>query len=204
MIALRLLECLQDRESSGFYIFGDHYNVIPKRLYRSVALQDAIYLLHSTWTAYRQQQLRKTNALDLKTHCQALRSIQLAINDDQQRLAPETVAAVTILHQVEVFFNRSPAYNAATHSHGLYALLKRKGPPCIDDELDTSVTLETVAIIVSCLSLLCESESIQGRHHIADTLADESRNARSHRKLSRNTDLESCLAESSQRGLHGN
>lgn len=72
----------------------------------------------------------------------ALRSLQRALNDPNEQLNCETLVATTIMDRIEVLFDSTRSYNKAIHAAGIGALLIKRGPPNLNDDLDIHLAFE--------------------------------------------------------------
>ncbi|KAK6957112.1 hypothetical protein Daesc_002397 [Daldinia eschscholtzii] len=74
---------------------------LPVRLSESAALRDCVALMCSTWANARRD-FASAQLIDSSLYGKALRTLQRAINDHDQQLSSETLAAATILERLEL------------------------------------------------------------------------------------------------------
>ena len=102
-LAKRLLSCIKEDNGCDLSMSCYSLGLMTQRLSTSRALTNAVDCLLSTWTNLRRG-LPPEEMLDLKGYGKALRSLQTALSDPDQRLCTATLAATSILHRVEVRF----------------------------------------------------------------------------------------------------
>jgi hypothetical protein len=119
---------------------------VPQRMAMSRALQDSVAFFCTSWANYWRG-LPLSQILDAKLQARAARSLRLEL-DGPRKLAPETVAAVTILQRLETLFDLQSEEPRGVHSMGMLALLAQKGPPDLEDELDVRMALDNQTILV--------------------------------------------------------
>ncbi|KAI1380226.1 hypothetical protein F4677DRAFT_254126 [Hypoxylon crocopeplum] len=121
---------------------------LPIRLAESPALRDGVALMCSAWANYRRN-LPAAEVIDSNLYGKALRSLQRALNDAQQQLSCETLAAATILGRLEILFDTRRPFNRTHHAEGIKTIMLKRGPPKIDDDLDLHLALENHAAMIS-------------------------------------------------------
>jgi len=121
-----------------------YFEFLPNRLGRSAALRDCVGLFCSAMSHCQ----RGTSAVGLvhlvaEPYGKAIRSVQRAINDPHEQLRPETVAAICVLERFDVLFNVYRKPHRSLHGQGICHLMYKKGPPNLNDDLDTRLALES-------------------------------------------------------------
>lgn len=149
-LAASLVRHLENGPGSALLLTMGHLNFVPARIGESPALRDCVALLCSTWANYRRA-LSIENIIDSKTYGKALRSLQIALNDENQQLHTETLAAVTMMERVEIMFDAKRPRHRALHGQGMYGLMLKRGPPKLSDELDTCLAFDNLEPMVRIL-----------------------------------------------------
>ncbi|KAI8965125.1 hypothetical protein F5Y11DRAFT_313926 [Daldinia sp. FL1419] len=121
---------------------------LPVRLIESAALRDSVALMVTTWVNSRRD-FKSTPLIDSGLYGKALRTLQRAINDPQEQLKSETLAAATILERLELVFDTQRLYHRSRHWEGIQSLMIKRGPPDPQDPLDVHLMLENHAALVS-------------------------------------------------------
>jgi hypothetical protein len=158
--------------SFSLRIIGEFIWQIPQLLGRSHALDSVVacmlashkHLLHGGDPAGR---------INRQLYSRACHRLQLALNDSNQWCSLSTVYATVFMHRIEVglflkytyqliysrntkfsqaVFGHLPNRAIAVHASGLSALLRKRGPPDINNEMELQVTMDCHLSIV-CLSL---------------------------------------------------
>ncbi|KAJ2981075.1 hypothetical protein NUW58_g6782 [Xylaria curta] len=80
--------------------------------------------------------------LDRKEYGKALGLLRSALSDPRQAYDAGTLAAITLIHRIEVGFDGRTCFAMTSHAAGLYALMAARGPPRLDDELDVHLFFE--------------------------------------------------------------
>ncbi|KAI9148699.1 hypothetical protein HJFPF1_10740 [Paramyrothecium foliicola] len=130
-------------ELPEFNMTADYFRLLPVRLEYSVALRDAVALFFICWGNNCRAYSPKILA-NLEVYGKALRSLQRALSGEDnegKQLPCETLAAVSVMDRIEVLFGEQPRLQSTTHSQGIYSLMAKRGPPDLDDDLDTNYIL---------------------------------------------------------------
>ncbi|KAL6786342.1 hypothetical protein J3E68DRAFT_447251 [Trichoderma sp. SZMC 28012] len=151
-VAATLVRHLENGPDNAFLLTAGHIKFVPARVGASSALRDCVALLCSTWTNFRRA-LSVEQLINPDVHGKALRSLQIALNDECRQLSTETLAAVTILERVEILFDARRPRHRALHGQGLYGLMLQRGPPRLGDELDTCLAFDNLGPLLA-LSLV--------------------------------------------------
>ncbi|KAK4067238.1 uncharacterized protein Triagg1_7681 [Trichoderma aggressivum f. europaeum] len=151
-LAATLIRHLENSPDNTFLLTAGHIKFVPARVGASSALRDCVALLCSTWTNFRRA-LPVEQLVNPDAYGKALRSLQIALNDEHQQLSTETLAAVTILERVEILFDASRPRHRALHGQGMYGLMLQRGPPRLSDELDTCLAFDNLGSLLA-LSLV--------------------------------------------------
>lgn len=152
-VAARLVGFIGNENASwDFLVYTGYIRHLPVRLSRSAALRDCVALMTSSWANYKRN-LPVEQVMDSGLYGKTLRSLQRAIDDDRERLSCETLAAVTILERLELFFDTRRPHHKARHTIGIQNLMVNRGPPELDDHLDVHLALENHATLVGQISL---------------------------------------------------
>lgn len=146
-VAATLVRHLENGPDNAFLLTAGHIKFVPTRVGASSALRDCVALLCSTWTNFRRA-LSVEQLINPDVHGKALRSLQIALNDECRQLSTETLAAVTILERVEILFDARRPRHRALHGQGLYGLMLQRGPPRLGDELDTCLAFDNLGPLV--------------------------------------------------------
>ncbi|KAI1799897.1 hypothetical protein F4811DRAFT_541776 [Daldinia bambusicola] len=121
---------------------------LPVRLGESAALRDCVALMCSTWVNARRD-FTSTQLVDSSLYGKALRTLQRAINDQEQQFSNETLAAATILERLELVFDTQRPYHRSRHWEGIQTLMIRRGPPNPRDEFAVHLAFENHAALIS-------------------------------------------------------
>ncbi|KAI1482216.1 hypothetical protein F4774DRAFT_407245 [Daldinia eschscholtzii] len=121
---------------------------LPVRLSESAALRDCVALMCSTWANARRD-FASAQLIDSTLYGKALRTLQRAINDHDQQLSSETLAAATILERLELVFDTHRPYHRSRHWEGIQSLMIKRGPPNPQDEFSVHLAFENHAALVS-------------------------------------------------------
>lgn len=128
----------------GLLLSHDLLSLMSARLSESTALSDALACLLATFSNLRCG-LPYQDLIDLSTYGKALKSLHRALKDPNAQYATTTLAAVTILYQVEVAYDSSKGPNKALHCATIYDTMLTRGPPPLDDALDMHLAFENLA-----------------------------------------------------------
>ncbi|KAL6890490.1 hypothetical protein GGI43DRAFT_416024 [Trichoderma evansii] len=173
-LAASLVRHLENGPDSALLLTMGHLNFVPARIGASPALRDCVALLCSTWANYRRA-LPVERIIDSKVYGKALRSLQIALDDENQQLRTETLAAVTMMERVEIMFDAKRPRHRALHGQGMYGLMLKRGPPKLSDELDTCLAFDNVEPMLS-LSLVEGGHILYSTPKWKDTMEDALRN----------------------------
>ncbi|KAI1473202.1 uncharacterized protein F4812DRAFT_42455 [Daldinia caldariorum] len=121
---------------------------LPVRLNESPALRDCVALMCSTWVNARRD-FSSAQLIDSSLYGKALRTLQRAINDHEQQLSNETLAAATILERLELVFDSQRPYHRSRHWEGIQTLMIRRGPPNPQDNFAVHLAFENHAALIS-------------------------------------------------------
>ncbi|KAI0169291.1 hypothetical protein GGR52DRAFT_574508 [Hypoxylon sp. FL1284] len=147
-VAARLVRHLGDDGAPWDLLAQSGYTRhLPVRLSRSAALRDCAALMTSAWNNYKRD-LPADLVLDPVLYGRALHSLQRAINDQDQQLSCETLAAVTILERLELLFDTRRSQLGTRHVAGMLTLMVKRGPPKLEDHLDFHLALENHASLI--------------------------------------------------------
>ena len=103
--------------------------------------------------------------MHLKSYGTALRSLQAALGDPQQRLSVHVLAAASLLYRgevcslltlmglplspLQVAFTPGKYFNEQSdHAYGLYHMMKCRGPPNPEDDLDKHLAFDNRGALV--------------------------------------------------------
>lgn len=149
-LAVRLVGYFDRGPSRDPSVVLTYFKLLPQRLDQSAALRDSIALFCSCWSNF-QRGVPGGHFMDYNLYGKSLRSLQRALNDPTEQLSCETLAATTILDRTEIFFDAKRSYKKAVHVAGIVALLIKRGPPKLNDDLDIHLALENQGRLVSSL-----------------------------------------------------
>ncbi|KAL6689676.1 hypothetical protein J3F84DRAFT_354013 [Trichoderma pleuroticola] len=155
-LAATLVRHLENGPVNAFLLTAGYIIFVPARVGASSALRDCVALLCSTWTNFRRA-LPVEQLINPNVYGKALRSLQIALNDERQQLNTETLAAVTVLERVEILFDARPPRYRALHGQGVYGLMLQRGLPRPSDELDTCLAFDNLGPLLA-LSLVEEKQ----------------------------------------------
>jgi hypothetical protein len=148
----RLITYLE-RESRFDASLVDYFRLLPARLGSSAALRDAVACFCRGWSDSENASPSKSS-VDPQAYGKALRSLQRALGDEKEKLATETLAAVSVIYRVEVLFGGQPNLQSVTHAQGIYSLMETRGPPNLDDDLDVCLAFEhQISVVSHCQDL---------------------------------------------------
>ncbi|TRX93401.1 hypothetical protein FHL15_005676 [Xylaria flabelliformis] len=121
-------------------------DLAPRRLYSSSAFAAAISFYINTWEKARQAAAPfSTTVIDRKAYGKTLGYLRSALRDPQQAYDTGTLAAIALIHKIEVDFDGRRCFaTPSSHAAGLYALAAARGPPRLHDELDVHLCFETM------------------------------------------------------------
>ncbi|KFA60164.1 hypothetical protein S40285_09713, partial [Stachybotrys chlorohalonatus IBT 40285] len=170
-VASRLTAYLE-RESRFDISLVDYFRLLPARLGSSAALRDAVAYFCKGWSDTENASPSKCS-IDPQPYGKALRSLQRALRDDEERLATETLAAVSVMYRAEVLFGGQPSLQSVTHAQGIYSLMKAKGPPNLNDDLDVCLAFEHQISVTNYL-LYQDGDNLYTQQHWKDTLVQVS------------------------------
>lgn len=147
-VAAQVVHCLQATAGTehDLSLSITWANITPQRLYSSAAFCAAIALYISTWGRARQAIAPfSTTILDPEGYGKTLRFLRSALRDPKQAYDAGTLAAIALIHRVEVDFDGRRSFSTpSSHAAGLYALTAARGPPRLHDELDVRLCFETM------------------------------------------------------------
>ncbi|CAG9974928.1 unnamed protein product [Clonostachys byssicola] len=109
---------------------------LPMRIQSSACLRDSVELFCSGLTDFQQPEPKRDLML-LPEYGKALRSLRLALTNDEA-LKAETLAAIALMERASDLFDRQgKKFNI--HSRAAIQMMKQRGPTNNDDELDVAV-----------------------------------------------------------------
>ncbi|KEY73910.1 hypothetical protein S7711_07754 [Stachybotrys chartarum IBT 7711] len=167
----RLITYLE-RESRFDASLVDYFRLLPARLGSSAALRDAVACFCRGWSDSENASPSKSS-VDPQAYGKALRSLQRALGDEKEKLATETLAAVSVIYRVEVLFGGQPNLQSVTHAQGIYSLMETRGPPNLDDDLDVCLAFEHQISVTNYL-LYQGGDNLYIQPHWKDTLVQVS------------------------------
>lgn len=135
-----------DNADRDMLSFVGYMPYLPARLGNNAALRDCVALQCSAWTKFKRGASCK-DVIDPGVYGKALRSLQRAI-EGPEKLECETLAAATIIDRIEVLFDSGRPYHRSRHAAGMQTIMKARGPPKLDDDLDVQLALENHAVLV--------------------------------------------------------
>ncbi|KAI8625702.1 hypothetical protein F5Y19DRAFT_488881 [Xylariaceae sp. FL1651] len=143
----------------------------PRRLQSSPAFCAAISLFISTWAKVRRFTTpNPTMVLDRKAYGKALGFIRLALRNPRQTYDAGTLAAIALIHQIDVDFGGQRCIGtSSSHAAGLYALMAARGPPQLNDELDVHLCFENMCRLVMHL-IVSEKDNFYTHMDWANTM----------------------------------
>ncbi|EHK44546.1 hypothetical protein TRIATDRAFT_285163 [Trichoderma atroviride IMI 206040] len=147
-LAATLVRHLEHGSDSAFLLTLGHIKFVPARVGASPALRDCVAMLCSSWANFRRA-LPVEQIINSQTYGKALRSLQIALNDERQQLSAETLAAVTIMERVEIAFDARRSPHRAVHGQGMHGLMLKRGPPRLSDELDTCLAFDNMGSMLA-------------------------------------------------------
>lgn len=154
-LAAKLAHAMALSESSGdgnaLLLSHEALSLMPARLAESAALSDALGCLLATFGNLRRA-LPFQDLIDLHTYGRALKSLQKSLKDPDQQLSTATLAAATVLYQIEIAYDSSKGPNKASHCGAIYSMMHARGPPSLEDALDVHLAFENQQPMLSyCL-----------------------------------------------------
>ncbi|KAB5532734.1 hypothetical protein GE09DRAFT_1227908 [Coniochaeta sp. 2T2.1] len=154
-LAAKLAQAMAASDTSGhgnaLLLSHELLGFIGGRISESSALSDALACLLATFGNLKRA-LPFQDLIDLQTYGRALKSLQKAARDPQQQHATATLAAATVLYQIEVAYDSSKGPNKALHCGYIYSTMTVRGPPSLEDMLDVHLAFENEQPMLSyCL-----------------------------------------------------
>ncbi|KAI1171234.1 hypothetical protein F4777DRAFT_594028 [Nemania sp. FL0916] len=146
-VALRFVSYLEKDAFRELLSSVGYTKIFPCRLGGSPVLRDCVAFFCSVWANFR----RGVQLIDRNVYDKALKTLGSALNDPQEWRKSETLAAVTLMERFELLFDARRKYHRSMHGKGVYSLMKKRGPPNPDDELDVYLALENKETVVSLL-----------------------------------------------------
>ncbi|KAI0443782.1 hypothetical protein F4803DRAFT_514181 [Xylaria telfairii] len=147
-VAAQVVYCLQATAGTEYDLSLSitWANLTPQRLYSSAAFCAAIGLYISTWGRAREDIApSSTTIFDPEAYGKTLKFLRSALRDPKQAYDTGTLAAIALIHRVEVDFDGRRCFSMpSNHAAGLYALTAARGPPKLHDELDVRLCFETM------------------------------------------------------------
>ncbi|KAI0387552.1 hypothetical protein F5Y04DRAFT_7102 [Hypomontagnella monticulosa] len=149
-LASRLVQCIDAGAGSDrdIRLRVTWIDLAVSRLRSSPVLYEATNLFLSSWTSFHSDP-RANLYIDRAAYVKALRTLNAALSDPTQSRTVETLAATALVHRVEFDYEMRRNINESHHSNGLSALMMRKGPPRIDDDLDVRLCFENIHVLLS-------------------------------------------------------
>lgn len=162
-LAASLVRHLENGSDGAFLLTLGPIKFVPARVAASPALRGCVAMLCSTWAIFRRV-LPVEQVINSQAYGKALRSLQIALNDERQQLSTETLAVVTIIERVEVVFDARRPRHRAVHGQGMYRLRLKRGPPRLSDELDTCLAFDNMGSMVGTCILHMGSDKDRVDH----------------------------------------
>lgn len=147
--AARLVRSLVGHESKDIFFQVGYLKFLPARLNHSPALRDCTALMCASYASY----MRGSSAnqvVNLGMYGKALRGLQRAL-DNRSSVSCETLAAASLMERIEVLFDVTKPAHRARHAQGIDILMRKKGPPDLDNEFDIQLAIENHATLVCLL-----------------------------------------------------
>ncbi|KAL7629830.1 hypothetical protein AAE478_001353 [Parahypoxylon ruwenzoriense] len=144
-LAAKFISCLESASGTGYdlLIWGPSIRMIPQRLgSESAVLRQAVELVVRSWTNSRRE-LMSELWLDLRMYTLALGSLQKALEEPEQGLVTDTVAAQALIQRVELTYDFERGANQENHAAGLTAVISRGGPWQIFSDLGLHITFDS-------------------------------------------------------------
>ncbi|OTB03284.1 hypothetical protein M426DRAFT_12641 [Hypoxylon sp. CI-4A] len=154
LLASRLVQCISAGANSDYDIRlrVTWLDLVVSRLETSSALYEATNLLLNSWTNFIQDP--KTSLLiDRATYVKALNILYTTLSDPSESHSSVTLAAVALLYRVELDYDMTRGANQSNHAAGLIALMTRRGPPHINNELYIRLCFENLHLLVTHMIL---------------------------------------------------
>jgi hypothetical protein len=154
-LAAKLVHAMAVSETSGhgnaLLLSHEALSLMAGRISESSALSDALGCLLATFGNLKRV-LPFQDLIDLHTYGKALKSLQRALKDPEQQFSTATLAALTVLYQIEVAYDSSKGPNKAFHCGSIHTMMCARGPPSLDDMLDVHLAFENQQAMLSyCL-----------------------------------------------------
>jgi len=154
-LAAKLAQAMAASETSGhgnaLVLSREVLGLMAARISESSALSDALGCLLATFGNLKRA-LPFQDLIDLHTYGKALKSLQKSLKDPAQQLSTATLAALTVLYQIEVAYDSSKGPNKAFHCGSIYTMMYTRGPPSLEDSLDVHLACENQQPMLSyCL-----------------------------------------------------
>ncbi|KAL1626441.1 hypothetical protein SLS56_006845 [Neofusicoccum ribis] len=150
LLVARLVSLLGSSKGTGhdLQFVGPSICQFPPRLAESVALQDATECLLFAHDALLRRE-EPESLIDPGCYGRALRSLQRALDDPQERYLANTLAATGLLQKTEGAFSAAGRMDfGVTHAGGIYACMKGRGLPQSDDEFEMLLCIEAGGLLV--------------------------------------------------------
>ncbi|KAI1101695.1 hypothetical protein F4804DRAFT_291722 [Jackrogersella minutella] len=130
-LASQFVSCIEAASGTGhdLLIWGPSIKVIPQRLgSESQVLRDTVELVVVSWTNSQRDVSSPETWLDLQLHMRALGSLRKALEEPEQGLVTDTIAAQWLLQKLELTYDFERGANKEHHAAGLTAVISRGGP----------------------------------------------------------------------------
>ena len=148
-VSIRLVSYISNHASTDIFFQLGYLKFLPARLDKSPALRDCAVLMCSSYTNFRRD-LPQTKMLNLKLYTKALRSLHRAL-DDHSHITSETLAAASLMQRIEFLFDATRPLHRTRHAGGIEGVMRQRGPPNLDDDLDMQLAIENHITLV-CLA----------------------------------------------------
>ncbi|KAJ5620266.1 hypothetical protein N7510_004250 [Penicillium lagena] len=147
-----------ENQSCSLKTLGTFMWRIPQRLSSSAALAGVTSCLLASHDAVVRGNRR--SRINAHLYARALRRLQRAIEDPEERLSSNTLCTVLLFQRIEAVFGEcfAPIHQSSlqnwrkhgelVHASGLAALVQEKGPPKPEDKSDVFVIIDSHACII--------------------------------------------------------
>ncbi|KAI2633573.1 hypothetical protein GGS26DRAFT_51500 [Hypomontagnella submonticulosa] len=145
-LAAQFISCLDAAAGTGhdMQIWGPSIRMIPQRLAtESPVLRHVVELAVASWSNSQRDILSPEAWLDLRLHMQALGSLRKALEEPEQGLVTDTIAAQWLLQKLELTYDFERGANREHHAAGLTAVISRGGPWQCFNDLGLSATFDS-------------------------------------------------------------
>ncbi|KAI0832273.1 hypothetical protein F5Y06DRAFT_301503 [Hypoxylon sp. FL0890] len=132
-LAAQLVSCINAASGTGndLIIWGPSIKMIPQRLAvgsDSQVLRHTVEVVVASWSNSQRDILTPETWLDLRLHMQALGSLRRALEEPDEGLVTDTIAAQWLLQKLELTYDFVRGTNQESHAAGMTAVISRGGP----------------------------------------------------------------------------